>query len=217
MDEKDSEYIRQLIANADDAVNFYSEARKTERERSYCAAFLRFLGIGFRVNEVVSVKPDPPDVVFRHARLEICEILDPSRRRHDEWKTRAKDLRQVSNIDEVSIPIHGPRTLPYELVIDLVTKALMAKSKKYGSNCADLDALVYINILSVTLNAQSPLPMPTSLIAQGWRSVSFIMPPYSHVIYASASAPNFLVSFEGRTALIPNSPDRWFALVDEVF
>lgn len=76
-------YLRRLVADAEEAISFFSTARKPERERTVCKAFLRCIGIDFSADEITSIRSDPPDVAFRDGRFEVTEILDENRPRHD--------------------------------------------------------------------------------------------------------------------------------------
>jgi len=81
-------YMRQIKDEAMDMVNLQSKdsGRKTERERSVCAAFLRCLGIGFDVAELRISTCDPPDILFRCAQFEVKVLYDSNREMHTEWK-----------------------------------------------------------------------------------------------------------------------------------
>jgi hypothetical protein len=67
---------------------------------------------------------------------------------------------------------------------------------KYGpGGCAQLDALLYLNLSGQHL---WPLERPSDqeaaqkATAQGWRSVCLLFPPYGAVIHAQSGAPGFL-------------------------
>jgi Putative endonuclease, protein of unknown function (DUF1780) len=68
------EYIGRLADQADDTVDLLSSARKGERERRTCAAFLRCLGINFSSSQIRLSKNEPPNVIFHDANFEVMEI-----------------------------------------------------------------------------------------------------------------------------------------------
>ena len=70
-----------------ESVRFFGAQRKPEREVWVADHFLENLNIAYSTEEVVSSDDDPPDVIFRDARFEIKEIMDPGRRRHAELFT----------------------------------------------------------------------------------------------------------------------------------
>jgi hypothetical protein len=61
------------------------------------------------------------------------------------------------------------------------------------------DALVYMELIARFLLPSPPPPDDTALRQQGWRSVSFVMPFYSHVVYATEAAPVFLRAYAGQS------------------
>lgn len=64
----------------------FARAFKNWREWHVAVDFLTNLHFGVDESEVFTLDVDPPDVIFRDARFEVKEILDPGRRRHDEVK-----------------------------------------------------------------------------------------------------------------------------------
>ena len=208
------EYIEDLVRHAEDTVGFLSNERKQERERSVCAAFLRCLGIEFSTKEIKSSEDEPPDVVFRDARFEVREILNKGRRRHDEMKAKRERLSNAKTSDDVlEPPPKLPVPLPYEKVIGVVTSALNRKAQRYSQNVrANLDALVYVNLVGKFLDIDSPLPSLDPLRSQEWRSVSIFFHSSALVLYAKPLAPAFLRNVVGRTMAEWNSPFGLFNL-----
>jgi hypothetical protein len=103
-------------------------------------------------------------------------------------------------LNDLLRPYKPREPLPYIEIVKLITEALAKKAVRYGYNvCADLDALVYVNLLSNVLDPNSSIPNTEELVKQGWRSVSMIMPLYSHVFFATDSTPGFLRDFTGQT------------------
>ena len=208
------EYIEDLVKHAEDNVRFLSNERKEERERSVCAAFLRCLGIEFSTKEIKSSEDEPPDVVFRDARFEVREILNKGRRRHDEMKVKRERLSNAKTLDDVSEPPPKlPVPLPYEKVIGIVSSALNRKAQRYSQNVrANLDALVYVNLVGKFLDIDSPLPSLDPLRSQEWRSVSIFFHSSALVLYAKPLGPAFLRNVVGRTMAEWNSSFGLFDL-----
>lgn len=215
VNKNEREYIRNLASRADETVHFLSNDMKPVRERSVCATFLRCLGMDFSVDEIVSVenKNQPPDVIFREARFEICEILDKGRRRHQEARMRAKHLKQVKTVEDIFVKFEFRSPISYVQMFDLAVKVLADKSLLYGAeNCTKLDALLCVQLQRKSLYVKSFIPDHAALLSQGWRSVSLLMIPYSHVIYATESAPEFLRINIGQPRKEWNDSDTFFKL-----
>jgi hypothetical protein len=213
MNDSEKEYISDLISHTRDSATFFSNSMKSERERSVCAVFLRCLGVDFTTNEIVVEKNDPPDAIFGLARFEIMELYEKGRKRHDEYRERLKELQQANSIKDTLISIKWPAPISYGLIYSIIGSELSTKAEKYGSDkCSSLDALVYVSLSKRFLNTNSEIPKFDKIMAQGWRSVSFVIPPYSHVVYCKEGAPKFLSEFEGKTRMEWNDSDSFFAI-----
>ena len=213
-DEK--EYISRLTKHAEDTVSFLSSKKKSDRERSVCIAFLRCLGISFSIDDVVSVDRDPPDVSFQGANFEIVEDIDEERVRHAEWKDKVEMLKKAETLDEIMEPYKASEPISFSAVTSRITGLLNKKANKYSKGVLkDLDALVYVNLLNRHLDASTKVENINDLIAQGWRSVSMVMPPYGHVYYANESSPDFLLKAQGKTLDNWENLDSLFTLEND--
>ncbi|MBW2664197.1 MAG: DUF1780 domain-containing protein [Deltaproteobacteria bacterium] len=213
MKESERKYINGLISHTKDSIKFFSNSMKPERERCVCAAFLRCLGIDFSVNGIIAQKPDPPDVIFASAKFEIIELYEDGRRRHDEYRKRLDDLKKAKSMEGALIRIKWPIPISYDKLFTGIKQALNEKAERYGKNlCSSLDVLVYVSLPQRFLDINSDPAKFDEIMAQGWRSVSFVIPPYSHVVYCKENAPTFLSAFSGKTRIEWKAPDTFFEL-----
>jgi hypothetical protein len=215
MTTKERRYIEQLLTKAEETHRLFSQAGKEWRERVTCAMFLRALGVPFAVEELrwVPDGQDPPDVRFQDACFEVCERLDEGRRRHDEVKADIQRYRQAKTFDDVLVDPFHPCPMTYHEVYAHLLDALAQKALRYGpKECVRLDALVYMQLIDRFPLLSLPLPDDTALRQQGWRSVSFVMSIYSHVVYATEAAPAFLREYVGQTRRQWEDSDTFFRL-----
>ena len=213
MKDMEKAYINNLISDTENSIKFFSKSMGPERERGVCAAFLWCLGIDFSVNDIIAQKDDPPDVIFGPAKFEITELYKEGRRRHDEYKDRLDELKQANSMDDTLIPIKWPVPISYKEIFSGLESALSSKAREYGKKlCSSLDALVYISLPQRFLDINSDLPKFDKIMAQGWRSVSFVIPPYSHVAYSMEASPGFLSELSGKTKMKWKDPDTFFEL-----
>ena len=187
-DEYEALWLDALRADAEDTVDLLSSRRKQERERRTCAAFLRCAGIAFEPGQVSASNTEPPDVLFESARFEIAIVI-PQREMHGEWKATVRRRADARRIDELIEPYHPPESLSRQQLIELIVPIANSKAQKYGANgTRELDLLLYVNRNAV-LNVQSPNPKCDEFAAQGWRSVSILIPPHSYVAFARETSP----------------------------
>lgn len=209
----DQKYIENLLARSKETLSILSNREKAKRERMVGAAFLRCLGVPFSLDDIKSPQNDPPDIIFQDAKFEVRDLLDEGRRRGDEYKERHKTLTEATSIEDTLLLYKSPTPISYKKIFELVTAALSKKALRYGKvGCSNLDALVYVNLQNRFLNPNSNISNFNILVSQGWRSVSFVNPPYSHVIFAHENAPKFLKAKAGDTKQEWSDPDTFFEL-----
>jgi hypothetical protein len=212
MSPTDKEYLEKLRNKATEVRTFLSNkpGMKPERERSVCRAFLRTLGIPFKDSEVIAPANGPVDVMFREARFQIKDMLEPDHKRGDVSKNRQHKYKIATSIDE-AIDTDLPPTTPVDLnaLIPEVTAFLSKYVNKYATTRQDLDMLIYLDFRKRFLAAESAVPNVESLKAQGWRSVSLLFPPYGVVLFAKPEAPDFLIAAEAKLYTYKSFSGPW--------
>jgi len=192
MSQTEKEYIDDLVSHASETRALFSNLNKSERERMVCRAFLRLIGVQYQEAEFENAREEPVDVPFRDAHFQIRELLDPGRKRSDEWKEREKEYTDTTRLIDLSTPYHAPTPVTIGELVPLLTDALSDKAQRYGAECANVDALVYVNLRNQFFAKGGKASPLRHLKAQGWRSVSIVFLPYAQVLFASPAAPQFL-------------------------
>jgi hypothetical protein len=189
--------IAQRIEDLEASVAYFASGNKAERERWVVEEFVQNLGLTPVAGEIISIKDDPPDVEFRDARFEIKEILDPGRRRHDEYKQELARVRRVEEVGDLLTPFE-----PKEVGLDEIYRLCHGKAVSLGTYASDFkmrtDLLLYVNLKEVMYVREQPYPDTSELAATGWRSVSFLMGRRSSCFYAGRDAADFIKQAAGR-------------------
>lgn len=176
----------------EESIEFFSNSRKPERELWVAKLFITNLNVSFSNQEVRSAQQDPPDVVFRNAQFEIKEILDPGRRRHDEYKQALARANQAEDPTDL-LETFTPRGISLKEVVDLISDEVAALEQKYPPEVRKkLDLLFYVNLQHVIGLLEEPSPTFDMLSSAGWRSVSFVKGNWSCILFAAPEAPVFL-------------------------
>lgn len=186
--------IQDNIKALEESVKYYSPQKKEERELWVGNSFIASLNIQFEDDEIKTPEQDPPDVIFRDAEFEIKEILDPNRRRHEEYKKLLEKAYLIKKPDELLTqfrPVEKTITEIYQLCLEK-TQSLV--NKYAPSVIKSTDLLYYINLQNVMGLIETPFPDTTDLKKLGWRSVSFVMGLRSCVLTTNNNASSFLVS-----------------------
>jgi len=197
MERDEAEYMRKLQEHVAETRRLFSNKMKPERERMVCRAFLRCLGTKFCDEEIIASDTEPIDVLFRSAKFQIRELMEPDRKRGDGLKELQEKVQNARSIEDMMTPYSPPVALTFQGLVSELTKALHEKAVKYGTGCRDLDALVYVNLENRYLDAKSAIPALTRLTSHGWRSISVLFPPYSVVPFADSTAPSFIRTASG--------------------
>ena len=204
-------YIAELRKHATSTRTFFSNPMKQQRERAVCRAFLRAMGMRFAEGEIVAPCQEPIDVGFRDAKFQIRDEL-LSRRRGDAWRQREVRWGNVRTMSALLEPAMWPKPMRRVELVELVAKALKAKSEKYGLvGCAQTDALIYADVTDKRfLLPRSTTRNLATLEGKGWRSVSVLFPPFGLVLLARINAPEFLRLLVGKTRKTCRKPNGLF-------
>lgn len=180
-----------------ESVEYFSAKNKPERERWICHEFIQNLGLTYGEQEVATPNDEPPDVVFRDCRFEIKELLDPGRRRHQEYKASLQKALEATDPQDL-LKEFSPKDITPHQIGDRILNALETLQKHYApSTRRHLDILFYVNLQEHFLKV-GPMPSPHFFAPYGWRSVSAIIDRGALVFFAGPDAPGALVSSVGR-------------------
>ena len=200
----DSDYLRLLTHQAEQANAFLSNARKWERERWVCQRLLQALNVSHRLDEFSAANHEPPDVLFREASFEVFFVLDEGRRLNDEWRAELERRRSAFSLSQLVRRETKPRRIAAAELQLRLTPTLRKKAHNYkerGLDLGELDLLAYVNLKRAVPDFNSHFPPPTEFLRQGWRSLSLVGPTFARVLFAHPSAPDFLRNNLGRSVL----------------
>jgi hypothetical protein len=196
----DQEILDHLRKSAWDDVEYFSNAKKGERERWVVSEFLSILGVEHKVEELLSPEQKKKvDVRFRNALFQVKELPDPDLRRGKMYKDIFNSLKAAKSLDEVSL-VGDARDVPpiasmYELVFEKARE--LSNSESYRTSKNSLDLLVYVTRTMASLIQPNEI-RSEAFSSLGWRSVSCVNSKQAIVLFSSPSAPEFI--FENREA-----------------
>ena len=194
----DSDYLRLLTHQAEQANAFLSNARKWERERWVCQRLLQALNVSHRLDEFSAANHEPPDVLFREASFEVFFVLDEGRRLNDEWRAELERRRSAFSLSQLVRRETKPRRIAAAELQQRLTPTLRKKAHNYkerGLDLGELDLLAYVNLKRAVPDFNSHFPPPTEFLRQGWRSLSLVGPTFARVLFAHPSAPTSVAAY----------------------
>lgn len=200
----DSDYLRLLTHQAEQANAFLSNARKWERERWVCQRLLQALNVHHRLEDFSAAGQEPPDVLFREANFEVFFVLDEGRRLNDEWRAELERRRSAFSLSQLVRREIKPRRIPLGELQQRLAPTLRKKAHNYterGLDLGELDLVAFVSLKRAVADFNSHFPPPTEYLRQGWRSLSMVGPTFARVLFAHPDAPDFLRANLGRTLL----------------
>jgi hypothetical protein len=200
----DSDYLRLLTYQAEQANAFLSNARKWERERWVCQRLLQALNVRHNQDDFTPSGQEPPDVLFRDASFEVFFVLDEGRRLNDEWRAELERRRSAFSLSQLVRREARPRRIPAGEMQARLAPTLRKKAHNYrerGIDLGELDLVAFVSLKRAVLDCNSHFPPPTEYLRQGWRSLSLVGPRFARVLFAHPDAPDFLRHNLGRTLL----------------
>lgn len=200
----DSDYLRLLTSQAEQANAFLSNARKWERERWVCQRLLQGLNIAYHTDDFTQAGQEPPDVLFRDARFEVFFVLDEGRRLNDEWREELQRRRSAYSLSQLVRREARPKRIPASKLLQRLGPTLHKKATNYqerGIDLGQLDIIAFSSLKREVLDLNSHFPPPTEYLRQGWRSLSLVGPTFARVLFAQPDAPDFLRSNLGRSII----------------
>ncbi|MEH6503809.1 MAG: DUF1780 domain-containing protein [Cycloclasticus sp.] len=192
----DEEFLEDRRSALHESVEYFSAEHKPEREQWVCIEFLTNLGLAFNEDEVLSSKEDPPDVLFRDAAFEIKEILDPGRKRHDEFKKSYQKALEATKPEDL-LTEYTPIDITPDQISILILKELERLQYRYAPAVkSNLDLLFYVN-LTDNLLKEGAMPSAQQFDTFEWRSISAIFGWGGLIFFANAISPDFIYSRVG--------------------
>lgn len=191
---KDRQILDQLLKEAREGVDYFSNANKEARERWVVSHFLSVLDVRHQEEELRSLdQHNKADVSFRTAFFQVKELPDPDLRRGKLYKDVYNSIKAAKSLDEVSwvgdaqdVP---PIASMYELVLQRAGE--LAKSASYGTSKGELDLIVYVTRTRASLIQQHEID-GEEFSDLGWRSVSCVNTKQAVVLFSSPTAPEFI-------------------------
>lgn len=179
-----------------ESIDYFSASNKPERERWVTHEFLTNLNIQFKDEDIKSSPQDPPDVLFCNCNFEIKEILEPGRKRHDEYKQKYEKAL-LAKYPRDLLEDYTPKQFTPVQIGELVIQDLPKYQRRYPVQTRkSLDLLFYVNYTSY-LQTLGPAPESKLFQAFGWRSISVLEGWTSMVIFANETAPEILKTCVG--------------------
>ena len=200
----DSDYLRLLTNQAEQANAFLSNASKWERERWVCQRLLQGLNIPYHTEDFTQASQEPPDVLFGEARFEVFFVLDEGRRLNDEWREELQRRRSAYSLSQLVRREARPKRIPASKLLQRLGPTLHKKAKNYQERDIDLgqlDIVAFSSLKREVLDLNSHFPPPTEYLRQGWRSLSLVGPTFARVLFAQPDAPDFLRNNLGRSII----------------
>lgn len=197
----DSVLVERLLDERGASVDYFSGPNKQTRELWIVENFLKVSRVRYIRADLVPSPQDPPDVLVKRGCFELKELMDPGRKRHQEYKEALKRLSRP--IRKIELLERRPvRTLSHVEVAEMIKSLLKELQLKYPPRLRiAMDLLVYVNLQDV-FGIDGHLPPSIDFRGFGWRSVSAVTGTQAWTYQVRKDAPRWLVNRVGRISSI---------------
>jgi hypothetical protein len=181
------------IKSLQEAVSFFSNDRKFDRECWVAAHFLKRLEVGFEDEELTAAE-EPADVAFRTAKFQVKEVVPFGRRRQAEYREKLDKATTATSSDDF-LEQYTPGEVTLAAVVDSCRTyaAQLIAQNRYGTReLSTIDVLFYFNhpgVFEVGTEMEVASFGETQFL-----SVSVLSNRYAVVLHAGPTAPDFLRS-----------------------
>lgn len=187
-----SEFIAESIAALEESVRYFSPKNKASREWWVVETLLVNMNISHKSDDIINSEQDPPDVLAFGGRFEIKEILDPHRRRHEEYKEALRRAKVAATSREL-LTEFPPVDCSLQDIIRLCAEKVESLKTKYSSKVMqDMDLLFYVNLHHVFEVNETANPDLSAFASCGWRSITFIKGQIACCLFATENSPGWL-------------------------
>jgi hypothetical protein len=195
----ESEFIEERVDAVKEAIHFFSNNCKSDREVWVVRHFLSQLCIEFSKGDIRASSDEPVDVVYCDARFQVKEVYDEGRKRGNEYRESLRKAKIATSASDL-LEHYSPQKMTCDEVASVVAERASEWQQKYGpSECAATDLLFYFNLqdIHVVGDVLTDVDCYSSKMA-AWRSVSVFTGERAFVLYVSETAPGFLKTATGR-------------------
>lgn len=195
----ESDFIKERVDAIKEALHFFSNDCKPDREVWVVRHFLSQLGIEFSNEEIGASSDEPVDVVYSDARFQVKEIMDKNRKRADEYREALRKAETATSASDL-IEYYRHQKIACSDIVPIVAEQASKLERKYGpSERMSADLLFYFNLQDIhVVGDMFPAVDAYSSKMAGWRSVSVDSGDCALVLHISQSAPSFLKTAKGK-------------------
>lgn len=190
------DYVREIKKGLESTISYFDNSSKPDRELWVLRQFLEYYPNDFSEDDLRTSHEEPHDVFCGNHGFQIKEVMDKSRRRHQEYKeklaeigddTKPEDLLEDYNHKHISLDEALPR---------LATELERHRNKKYGGDASEIDVLVYLNLSDTTYTDDELTKYFEEF--RNWRSVSVVTNNCAGVLSCSDKSDELLIPRVGK-------------------
>jgi len=182
-----------------EAVNFFKNKNKLDREKWVVKHFLDKLCITYDDHEILGAE-EPADIAFRDIRFQVKELYPEGRRRDKEYKEKLKKALEANDVGDL-LEEYTPTAISFTEIVQLCSDYTikLIDSNKYGVKEREkTDLLYYFNYVK---SHETP-PEQYVFNINGFRSVSVVGNRYCAVLTAIDEASSYLTENIGNVVSV---------------
>lgn len=182
-----AKWKQERIDSIKESIRFFSNENKFEREKYIVRALLTALNVEYEEDELVRAA-EPVDVGFRGANFQVKEVMQPERRRGDEYKKALERAQNAKSCEDLS-QLYSPVDLTLREIVGRSVDRSKELENKYGPlERGAIDLVCYVNFL----DTNEVLSEFDSHETPDFRSICIVSNRFRLIFHATHDAPKYL-------------------------
>ncbi len=183
-----SKWKQEYIRGLEESLAFFRRASKPEQEKWVVRRLLSALAIEFEESEITRGKEEPTDIMFRDAHFQVKEVLDPGRKRTEEYIQKLERAKVAKSFRDV-LEDYTPQDISFREIVERCAKYVSDIGNHYGPNERKrTDLICYFNY--VDYHETDTIKIEAG--NKDFRSFSVVSNRFCAVINTCVDAPSFL-------------------------
>ncbi len=189
-----SKWKQEYSRGLEESLAFFRRASKPEQEKWVVRRLLSALALEFDESEIKRGKEEPTDIMFRDAHFQVKEVLDPGRKRTEQYIQKLERAKVANSFQDV-LEHYTPQDISFREIVEHCAKYASDICKHYGPNeRRRTDLICYFNYVDYHETDTGKIEAGN----QDFRSFSVVSNRFCAVINAVVDAPRFLSEKTGK-------------------
>ncbi|HEY8034907.1 MAG TPA: DUF1780 domain-containing protein [Methylobacter sp.] len=143
-------YVKSVKESIQEAIDFFGNSRKVEREKWVACEFLSYLVENLNESEIQESTQEPVDVTYNKIGFQVKEVPSEGVKRGKEYKDALRSINDNTKPSDLLEPYKHEHIPLNNALPRLVSELERHRMEKYYGATNDINVLVYLNLTDTT-------------------------------------------------------------------